>query len=33
VVVADDDYIAARIYEQIGFRPTERQVGVDNYQL
>lgn len=33
VMVADDDYIAARIYEQIGFRPAERQVGVDNSQL
>ena len=33
VMVAADDYIAARIYEQVGFRPVERQVGVDNWRL
>ena len=32
VMVADEDYIAARIYEQIGFRPLERQVGIDTWQ-
>lgn len=29
VMVADEDYHAAGIYESVGFRPTERQVGVD----
>ncbi len=33
VMVADDDYVAARIYEQVGFRPVERQVGIDNWRL
>ncbi|MCG3769174.1 MAG: hypothetical protein JW384_00294 [Nitrosomonadaceae bacterium] len=33
VMVADDDYVAARIYEQVGFRPVEHQVGVDNWRL
>ena len=28
VMVADPDYHAARIYERLGFRPTEKQVGV-----
>lgn len=27
VMVADEDYFAARIYESVGFQPTERQVG------
>jgi ribosomal protein S18 acetylase RimI-like enzyme len=29
VMVADEHYFAARIYESVGFRPTERQVGID----
>jgi ribosomal protein S18 acetylase RimI-like enzyme len=29
VMVADEHYFAAKIYESVGFRPTERQVGVD----
>jgi ribosomal protein S18 acetylase RimI-like enzyme len=29
VMVADEDYVAARIYEQVGFKPVERQVGID----
>ena len=33
VIVADDDYVAGRIYEQVGFRPVERQVGVDNSRV
>ncbi|MGE0527479.1 MAG: GNAT family N-acetyltransferase [Bdellovibrionales bacterium] len=28
VMVADEKYHAARIYESVGFRPTERQIGV-----
>jgi hypothetical protein len=28
VMAADEDYFAARIYESVGFMPTERQVGV-----
>ena len=28
VMVADEDYHAARIYESVGFKPTERQVGL-----
>jgi predicted GNAT family acetyltransferase len=29
VMVADAHYHAARIYESLGFRPTERQLGVE----
>ena len=29
VMVADEHYHAARIYESVGFRPKERQVGLD----
>lgn len=29
VMVADENYHAAKIYESIGFKPTERQVGID----
>ncbi len=29
VMVADEDYFAARIYESLGFRPTEHQYGLD----
>jgi ribosomal protein S18 acetylase RimI-like enzyme len=29
VIVADENYHAARIYETVGFRPTERSVGMD----
>lgn len=29
VMVADPEYHAAKIYESVGFRPTERQIGVD----
>jgi hypothetical protein len=28
-MVADEDYHAAKIYETVGFRPTERQVSLD----
>ena len=28
VMVADEDYHAAKIYESVGFIPTEKQVGV-----
>jgi ribosomal protein S18 acetylase RimI-like enzyme len=29
VMVADEHYFAAKIYESVGFRPAERQVGLD----
>ena len=29
VMVADEEYHAAKIYESVGFRPTEHQIGVD----
>jgi ribosomal protein S18 acetylase RimI-like enzyme len=29
VMVADPEYHAARIYESVGFRPAERQIGMD----
>lgn len=29
VMIADPNYHAARIYESVGFRPTERQVGLE----
>lgn len=29
VMVADEDYFAAAIYESVGFRPRERQVGLE----
>lgn len=32
VMVADPDYHAARIYESVGFRPTERQVGLERWR-
>jgi ribosomal protein S18 acetylase RimI-like enzyme len=31
VMVADEDYYAARIYERLGFKPVERQVGVHDW--
>ena len=35
VMGADENYSAAKIYESIGFRPTERQIGINwwNYQV
>jgi len=29
VMVADENYHAAKIYESIGFQPEEKQVGLD----
>jgi hypothetical protein len=29
VMVADENYHAAKIYESVGFRSTERQIGID----
>jgi ribosomal protein S18 acetylase RimI-like enzyme len=29
VMVADEHYFAAKIYESVGFQPTEKQVGLD----
>jgi hypothetical protein len=29
VIVADEDYHAAKIYESVGFAPTQRQIGID----
>jgi hypothetical protein len=31
VMVADEHYHAAKIYESVGFVPTEKQVGVNWY--
>lgn len=31
VMVADEHYHAARIYESVGFRPKERQIGVERW--
>lgn len=31
VMVADPEYYAAKIYESVGFSPTERQVGMSKY--
>jgi predicted GNAT family acetyltransferase len=28
VMVADEDYHAAKIYESVGFKPTEKQIGL-----
>jgi hypothetical protein len=28
VMAADENYYAARIYEKVGFKPTERQAGL-----
>ena len=32
VMVADENYHAARIYESIGFQPREHQVGIDGWK-
>jgi predicted GNAT family acetyltransferase len=31
VMIADEFYHAAKIYESVGFRPTERQVGLEKW--
>lgn len=31
VMVADEHYHAARIYESVGFRPAERQIGIERW--
>lgn len=33
VMVADEDYHAAKIYESVGFRPTEHQVGITWWEM
>ena len=32
VMVADEEYHAAKIYESVGFNPTEHQIGIDWWQ-
>ncbi len=32
VMIADEHYFAARIYESVGFRPAERQVGLEYWE-